>query len=209
MSYNWSFHSFDYDRFESALIHSRRKIVGAVIDEMRQFNFGPDEIERYSRAGRRLIESGFSYAGWAASDFEIVDRFVFNLFHTCAEEINFEPESSAFLSPYLTSDFPSHLQKRFFWSRPEPIPAENREYVFLPFFTHNGRRLGEQLPSDCEYVALDLHETRLLRAEIERFLSSADGHALDARFDNSIRNDFLGPVTAAIRKGKALHAQVS
>ncbi|MEL7486065.1 MAG: hypothetical protein AAGJ87_02490, partial [Pseudomonadota bacterium] len=115
-----------------------------------------------------------------------------------------------FLSPGVTSELPSHLAPtKFFWSRPKPIDAEHREYAYLPLFTHYGRRLGEQTPSSCEYVALDAQETVELRREIEKFLTTPDGAALNRAFDNAIQNDFLGPAASAVKKEKSLHAQVS
>lgn len=209
MSYNWSFHSFDYDKLEHALLHSREKVVDAVLNEMRLFDCDPVDIERHAQVGKRLVDSGFSYDGWPTGDFKVIDRFVFDLFHVCASDIDFEPESVEFLSPSATVELPSFFQRRFFWSRPRPIPAESRDYFYLPFFQHNGRRLGEEIPADCEYIALDLQETHLLKRELEKFLASPEGQELDLLYDNNIRNDFLGPVLSAVSKGKALHGQLS
>jgi len=207
MSYNWSFHSFDYAKFEHALTHSREKVVNAVVDEMRELDFKPNAIEPYIRVGRRVIESGFTYAGQPKGDLKYIDRFVSELFHVCGSEIDIQPESPEFLSPNVTAELPSDSQKQFFWSRPKP--STEREYTYLPFFQHAGRRLGEQAPSACEYVALDLRETELLKNELEKFLASADGEQLDALHPNIIRRDFLGAVLTTIGKGKALHAQLS
>lgn len=209
MSYNWSFHSFDYARFQQALTHSRQAMIDAVIREMRAFDDDPKFIERHVRVGQRLVENGFSYAGCPKAELEVVDRFVFEIFHVFSQEIGFEPESPEFLSPRVTSEFPSGVEKRFFWSRPKPVPADRRAYEYLPIFTHFGRRLGEQAPSPCEYVVLDPEETRRLKGEIETFLRTPEGGQLDAFYDNAIEKDFLVPVDVAIRKGKALHAQAS
>lgn len=209
MSYMWSFYSFDYDKFESVLAHSRRKVVDAVIDEMRQLKFDPKEVERHARIGEQLIETGFSYDGRPARDLNIIDRFVCDLFYTFAGEINSEPESTEFLSPGVTCDFPPLLQKRFWWSRPKPIPAEKREYHYLPFFTHCGRRLGQQNPSHCEYIAFNPEETRQLKEEVEKFLASPGGHDLNADNFNNISNDLLGPVSSAVGKEKSLLAKLS
>lgn len=209
MSYNWSFHSFDYDKFENALVHSRRKIVDAVIAEMRAFDNNPKATARHARIGEKLAGFGFSYEGWKESDFKSIDRFIFDLFHVCGAEISLQPESPEFLSPHVTSDLPTELTKRFIWSQPELLPAEQRTYRYLPFFALAGRRLGQQSPSPCEYVVLDPRETELLKAEIEKYLLTAEGEAHDAGCYNAIRKDFLGPVASTIRKRKALHAQLS
>jgi hypothetical protein len=163
MSYNWSFYSFDYGKLAHALTHSREKVVNAVVNEMRELNFKPDIIQRYVRVGKRLVDSGFAHDGQPSGDFKFIDQFIFELFHVCASDIDREPESSEFLSPRVTAELPSYFQKQFFWSRPKPIPAADRDYIYLPFFHHSGRRLGEQVPSACEYIALDLRETHLLK----------------------------------------------
>lgn len=209
MSYNWSFHSFDYDKFEHALLHSREKVVDAVLSEIRQFTYDPVDFERHAQVGKRLVASGFAYGGWPTADFKIIDRFIFDFFHVCAADINFEPESPEFLSPSATVELPSFFQRRFFWSRPRPIPADKRDYFYLPFFQHGGRRLREEISADCEYIALDLQETHLLKRELEKFLASPEGQELDLLHGNNVRNGFLEPVLSATSKGKALHGQLS
>ena len=209
MSYNWSFHSFDYGKLVHAMTHSREKVVNAVVNEMRELNFKPDVIERYVRVGKRVVDSGFTYAGRPKGDLKFIDQFVFELFHVCASDINREPESPEFLSPRVTAELPSYFQKQFFWSRPKPIHAANRDCTYLTFFHHAGRRLGEQTPSACEYIALDLRETELLKNELEKFLASSEGEQLDALYPNTVQKDFLGPVLSALGKGKALYARLS
>ncbi len=209
MSYNWSFHSFDYGKLEHVLTHSREKVVNAVVNEMRELNFKPDVIERYVRVGKSAVDSGFTYAGRPGSDLKVIDRFVFELFHVCASDIDSQPESPEFLSPTVTGELPSYFQKQFFWSRPKPIAAADRDYTYLTFFHHAGRRLGEQTPSACEYIALDLRETELLKNELEKFLASSEGEQLDALYPGTIQKDFLGPVLSALGKGKALYAKLS
>ena len=184
-------------------------MVSAVVNEMRELNFKPDLIERYVRVGKQVVESGFTYAGRPKSDLKVIDQFIFELFHVCASDIDGQPESPEFLSPRVTGELPSYFQKQFFWSPPKPIPAADRDYTYLTFFHHAGRRLGEQTPSACEYIALDLRETELLKNEIEKFLASSEGEQLDALYPDTIRKDFLGPVLSAIGKGKALHARLS
>ncbi|MEM7613038.1 MAG: hypothetical protein AAF270_15240 [Pseudomonadota bacterium] len=79
----------------------------------------------------------------------------------------------------------------------------------MPFFTHLGRRLGQDLPSGCEYVALNTTEVAATEKELVKFLGTPHGRALDASNDENISRDFLGPVRSALKKGRALHAQVS
>jgi len=209
MSYNGSFHSFDCGKLEHALTHAREKVVNAVVNEMRELNFKPDVVERCVRVGKRVVESGFTYAGQPKGDLKVIDHFVSELFYLCASDIDSVPESPEFLSPRITAELPSYFQKSFFWSRPKPIPAADSDYICLTFFHHAGRRLGEQTPSACEYIALDLRETELLKNELEKFLSSSEGEQLDALYPNTIRKDFLGPVLSALGKGKALYARLS
>ncbi len=210
MSYNWCFHSFDYRAFKHALSQSRQKVVDDVIGEITEFGDYPqDEVRRYERIGERIVSSGFSYDGCDEADTKIMDRFIFDMFHTFGDEISFEPESSEFLSPYASADLPSHLYKKHFWSRPKPIETADREYFYLPFFTHLGRRLGQSEPSECEYVALEPAEVLSLRREIEKFLATPEGKALDASYDENLSRDFLEPVRSVLKKRKALHAQVS
>ena len=209
MSYHWSFYSFDYGKLADALTHSREKVVNAVVNEMRELNFKPDVIERYVRVGKGVVESGFTYAGRPKGDLKFIDQFVCELFQVCASDIDSEPESPEFLSPSVTAELPGYFQKQFFWSRPKPIRAAGRDYTYLAFFHHAGRRLGEPTPSACEYIALDLRETGELKNELEKFLGSSEGEQLDALYPNTIRKDFLGPVLSAIGKGKALYARLS
>lgn len=209
MSYNWCFHSFDYDRFAFALVHSRKEIVDIVIAQQMEWRDSENEIQRFAAVGRRLVEKGFNYEYFESRDIKTVDMFAFAVFHVISDKIDLQSLSSAFLSPYVTSDLPSHLEKKSFWRKPQLIPADRLEYMYLPFFTHRGRRLGQTVPSACEYVALDLNETRALAREIEKYLASPEGQMLDAGHDNTIAQDFLGPVRAAIRSGKGLHAQLS
>ncbi|MEZ5973038.1 MAG: hypothetical protein R3C31_14605 [Hyphomonadaceae bacterium] len=183
--------------------------MNAVVNEMRELNFKPDVVERYVRVGKSVVDSGFTYAGQSKGDLKFIDQFVFELFHVCASDIDSQPESPEFLSPSVTGELPTYFQKQFFWSRPKPIPTAARDYTYLTFFHHAGRRLGEQTPSACEYIALDLRETELLKDELERFLASSEGEQLDALYPGTIRNDFLGPVLSALGKGKALHARLS
>ncbi|MBC7770174.1 MAG: hypothetical protein H7124_15425 [Phycisphaerales bacterium] len=183
--------------------------MDAVVNEMRELDFKPDVIERYVRVGKRVVESGFAYDRRPSGDLKFIDQFVFELFHVCASEIDSQPESPEFLSPRVTAELPSYFQKQFFWSRPKPIPAADRDYIYLPFFHHAGRRLGQQVPSACEYIALELIETQALKDELEKFLASSEGEQLDALYPNTIRKDFLGPVLSALGKGKALLAKLS
>lgn len=209
MSYSWSFYSFDSGKLAHALTHSREKVVNAVVNEMRDSNFKPGVIERYVRVGKRVAESGFTYAGLPKDDLKFIDHLVLELFHVCASDIESEPESPEFLSPNVTAELPGYFQKQSFWSRPKPILPAYRQYTYLPFFHHAGRRLGEQAPSACEYVVLDSRETVMLKNELEKFLASPEGEQLEALYINTLRNDFLGPVLSAIGKGKALYARLS
>lgn len=208
MSYNWSFHSFDYGKFEHALAHSRAKVVNAVVDEMREVGFKASAIEPYVRVGKRVVESGFTYAGQPSGDLKYIDQFVFEIFRVCAADIDSTPESPEFLSPRVTSELPS-FPKQFFWSRPKPNPAADGEYAYLPFFNHAGRRLGEHSPFACEYIVLKLREVELLKGELEKFLASSEGEELEALHPNIIRKDLLGPVLSALGKGKALVGKLS
>ncbi len=210
MSYNWCFHSFDHDKFERALIESRQIIVDEVITEINQFgDYSSDEIAQHEHIGRRILAQGIVYDGLDKADTTIMDRFAFDAFHALDAEIAFTPESSEFLSPYVTADLPSHLVKKHFFSRARPIPESEREYFYLPFFTHLGRRLGQNVPSDCEYVALNPSEVGAIEKELEKFLATDEGRALNATNDENLSRDFLGPVRSALSKGRALHAQVS
>ncbi len=209
MSYNWSFHSFDYEKFQYALAHSRRKVVDALVDELRASNNRSSDTERCARVGDRLVEQGFRYEGWPAGELKIVDSFVTHLFYSCADEIESQPESPEFLSPNVTAEFPTNVQKRTFWGRPKPVPAKTREYVYLPLFAESGRRLGQQVSFPCEYIILDAQETRSLRSEIEKFLASPGGQLLESEYLDSIQKDFLGPVASAVRKNKSFYARLS
>ncbi|MEL7296903.1 MAG: hypothetical protein AAGJ86_04525 [Pseudomonadota bacterium] len=210
MSYNWCFHSYDDDAFEKALIHDRQRIVDAVLNEIgKSGGYPAKEIQQYERIAGHITARGFDYQGLAKADLPIMDRFVFDAFHTLGADISFTPESHEFLSPYVTTDLPSHLHKKHFFSKPKPIPAAEREYLYLPIFTHFGRRLDEEDPSECEYVALSVTEVASIEQELVKFLATPDGQALDEANDNNLSNDFLKPVQSALKKGKALHAQVS
>lgn len=209
VSYNWSFYSLDCEKLAYALTHSREKVVNALVNQMRELNLKPNVLERYVRIGKQVVESGFTYAGAPNVDLKFIDQFVLELFHTSASEIDSEPESLDFLSPRVTAELPCYFQRPFFWSRPKPALAPDRKYTYLTFFPHAGRRLGEQTPSACEYVVLDLRETGLLKSELKRFLGSSEGEELDALYPDSIRRDLLGPVLSAIGKGKGLYAQLS
>ena len=210
MSYNWCFHSFDNDKFERALVESRQTIVDHVISEISEFgDYSADEITQHKRIGQMILSKGIDYNELNKTDTKLMDRFAFDAFHAFGDAIDFTPESSEFLSPYVTSDLPSHLFKKHFFSRAKPIPASEREYFYLPFFTHLGRRLGQDVPSECQYVALNPKEVAAIEKELVTFLATDDGRALDESNDENISNDFLGPVRSALAKGRALHAQVS
>lgn len=210
MSYNWCFHSFDHDAYVHALTHARNKIIDSVIDENNQFgDYPPAEMQRYQQVGAQILERGFRYDGLNKTETKIMDRYVFDSFHVLGDEIAFQPESHEFLSPYATSDLPSHLFRKRFWSRPQPIPKSEREYTYLPFFTHLGRRLNQDVPSECEYIALQQTEVVALEQELVKFLATDEGKVLDASYDGNLTNDFLGPVRTVLGKNRALHAQVS
>lgn len=209
MSYNWSFHSFDSGKLEHTLAHARERVVNAVVGEMRELGFKPNVIEQYVRVGKRALDSGFVYAGQPNSDLKVIDHFVFELFHICASDIDSVPESPEFLSPAITAELPSYFEKKSFWSRPKPIPEADRDYAYLPFFHHSGRRLGEQVPSACEYIAFDLRETQALKSELEKFLASSHGEELDGLYPDTLRRDLLGPVASAVGKGKSFYARLS
>ncbi|MEL7311178.1 MAG: hypothetical protein AAFN07_06705 [Pseudomonadota bacterium] len=210
MSYNWCLHSFRYDKYVDALAEQRQRIVDAVLDEVNESDgYAATEVQRYIVVGREIIASGFSYDGLDATDTKVMDRFVFDSFHTLGDSIDFAPLSSEFLSPYVTSDLPSHLFKKHFFSRSRPIPEADREYFLLPFFTHLGRRLGQDMPSDCEYVALEPAEVVAIEKELVKFLGTDEGRSLDQSSDNNLSRDFLEPVRSALEAGCALHAQVS
>ena len=210
MSYNWCFHSYDDDAFEQALTHDRQRIVDTVLNEIGESGgYSPKEIQHYERIADTIATQGFNYQGLAESDLPIMDRFVFDAFHTLGADIAFSPESHEFLSPYVAADLPSHLFKKHFFSRAKPIPPTEREYLYLPFFAHLGRRLGETTPSECEYVALNVSEVAHIEKELVKFLATPDGQALDQSNHETLSKDFLGPDRSAMKKGKALHAKVS
>lgn len=210
MSYNWCLHSFDYEAFVCALLNERQRIVDSVLDEINEFGGYPAvDVERHDRVGRLIVTQGFDYDRLDDTDYTVMDRFVFDAFHTLDDDIDFSPESSEFLSPYVTSDLPSHLYRKRFFSRPKPIPESEREYLYLPFFRHLGRRWRQNMPSDCEYVALDPSEVAAIEKELVKFLATPEGKNLDESNDKNISRDFLEPVRSVLAQGKALHAQVS
>ncbi|MEL7486376.1 MAG: hypothetical protein AAGJ87_04050, partial [Pseudomonadota bacterium] len=76
---------------------ARRTVVDSVMGEFTEFgDVKPKELERMQRMGARIISDGFAYDGLDKAEKETLDRFVFDLFHVCADEIYFEPESHAF-----------------------------------------------------------------------------------------------------------------
>ena len=209
MSYMWSIYSYDFIKFEEVLKHKREKFVFGVLAEMAEFGDPPAEIEPYKRIGAFIVENGFTYAGHSKADAKIIDRFAFDLFHHCGQDIDKEGESYEFLSPRSTAEFPSNFRKKFFWSKRQPIPKNEREYFILPLFEACGRRLGETDGSHCEYLALNHEETAQLKNELEKFLAIPDGKEANEFCDRDIEENLLVPTQEILNKGKCLQAQLS